>query len=503
MTPREAVEAVRDGDCIVNNAFLAVINPAELMGALAQRYRETGSPRDLTIFCAAGFGDWKSDSPCDEIVGLGGVKRVIASHFGSTPDTAKAIVEGRVEGYNLPLGVMSHMIRANASGHTSYRTQTGKNLFVDPVNGEYQLNERSKDIMVEELEIDGIRHLKYNTPNFDVAFIKATAADPDGNISFDKEAIAGDSLSLAQAVHRRGGKVIVQVESVLETRHRPWNSLIPACLVDIIVLCPDQRQIAGVDGYNPAYSGEEAMSSDEMRDYIIEREQKSGKAPDLARVRIADRAIQELSKGDIVNIGVGIPETVAVQAAKNNLIGDIVLTVESGPINGVPASGVDFGAAIGPHSIWTGAQMFDFYDGGGLNITFLGALEIDSHGNVNSHRSGSKLSGIGGFANISQNTPKVVFCATFSSGGLTVSESGGKLSIDQEGRMLKFKKDVATVSFSAQNALEQGQKVLYVTERCLFELGPGGLILREVAPGIDLQTQILDLLPFEVEVALR
>jgi len=502
MTADEAVLHIKDGDCIINNAFLAIINPAELMGALGRRREQTGSPGDLTIYCAAGFGDWSHGSNCEAPVRSGAVKRVIASHFSSTPETAEMAVRGDIEAYNLPLGPMSHMIRMAASNRQSYITQLGLNLFVDPKNDEYKLNPRSTENLVEEIELDGKRQLKYNIPAFNVAFIKASSADKSGNISFEKECLAGDSLSVAQAVHRAGGKVIVQVERITEGRQRPWNALIPGALVDIIAICPEQKQIAGQGDFNPAYSGDEPLTPHEMREMILQREASAPKK-DTARARIARRAAQELKKGDMVNIGVGIPEGVSTEAARSGMIEDIVLTVESGPVNGVPASGKDFGSAIGPHSIWTTAQMFDFYDGGGLNVTFLGGLEIDGHGNVNSHRSGSKLSGIGGFANISQSTPRVVFCLSFTAGGLEIAEDeNGQVSIINEGRAPKFVEKVSTVSFSAVNARENGQQVLYITERCVFRLGAEGLELIEVAPGIDLERDILQKLPFQVKVSL-
>ncbi len=499
MTAREAVEHIKDGDCIINNSFLALVNPAQLMGELGKRRMETGSPNNLTIY-GVGFGDWNENSPCEAPVYSGAVSRVIVSHFTSTPETARRAVDGRLEAYNLPLGVMMHMVRASAAGRTDYITEIGVNLFVDPKYSQYKVNDRSKTDLVSEVTIGGRRHLKYSIPSFDVAFIKATSADAAGNISFEKECIAADTLSVAQAVHRRGGKVIVQVERVIETRQRPWNALLPAALVDIIAVCPEQTQIAGVSAFNPEYSGDMPLSPQEMRDYIVRRDEKLP-ARDIARRLIAQRAIKELRPGDVVNIGVGVPEGVSAEAAKNNLIQDVVLTVESGPVNGVPAAGKDFGAAIGPHSIWTLSQMFDFYDGGGLNVTFLGALEIDGRGNVNSHRSGNKLSGIGGFANISQRTARVVFCTTFTAGGLKIEQAGDTLSIAEEGRNRKFVEKVSTVSFSADNAIANGQEVIYITERCVFRMTDAGLKLIEVAPGIDINRDILGQLPFIVDIA--
>lgn len=495
VTAREAVEVIRDGDQVWTNAFLALVNPAELCGAIADRFTDTGHPRDLTLYCSAGFGDWTEGSQCEEFVRLGAVKSVVLGHFGSTPETARMVLRGDLEGYNLPLGVMSHMLRSAASGKEYYITDIGVNLFVDPIYKGYRMNAKATQELVDAIEIDGKRMLKYKTPQLDIALIKGTSADSAGNISFEEEATVCDALSLAQAVHRRGGKVIVQVRQQIEGHHRPWDVIVPGALVDYIVVCPQQKQLAGIDGYSEAYAGDVFLSPEEIAQHV-----NTG-AGDLSRVLVARRAVKELKAGDMVNIGVGIPESVAAQAAQQGLLQDVVLTVEAGAMNGLPAPGKAFGASIGAHSVCTMAQQFDFYDGGGLDICYIGGLEIDKEGNVNGHYSSKKLSGIGGFANITQSTKKVVFCVTFTAGGLQVEEQNGQIRVLQEGRFPKFVDKVQAVSFSAKNAKANGQEVLYVTERCVFRLGEDGLELAEVMPGIDLQRDILAYLPFEVALA--
>lgn len=497
---REAVANIRRGDHVWSNAFLALANPIELQSAIGERFRETGEPGDLTFCCCAGFGDWKNPSPNEEFVRLGAVKSVILGHYSSTAETSKMVLGGEIQGYNLPLGVMSKMVRAAASGESYFITDIGLNLFVDPMYKGYQLNGKSKDIYVDEITIDGKRRLKYRIPPMNVALIKGSSTDREGNISFEKEATVTDALSLAQAVKRQGGTVLVQVESILDSHQRPWNVVVPSTLVDYIVVCPGQTQVAGVEGYLPSYAGDEFYEADPMRELVLEFEERKPRQ-DTARALIAKRAVQELRPGSLVNIGIGIPESVAVEAAKSNLLKEVSLTVESGATKGVPASGAAFGATIGAHSICSMAQQFDLYDGGGLDICFIGALEIDGSGNVNAHMSEKKLSGIGGFANITQSTPTVVFCATFTSGGLKAQEENGRIQIRQEGRYPKFVRKVRSVSFSAENAKNNGQTVLYVTERCVFRLIESGLELIEVGPGIDLETEILKQLPFEVSVS--
>lgn len=495
----EAVSHIQDGAFVGVNAFLALANPQELLGALADRHAATGHPSDLTMYCSSGFGSWQAGSECERIVAQGGVHTVIASHYAGMPDTAAAIQENRVAGYNFPLGTLTHIVREAARGSDYYLTKSGLNLFVDPEQGGSKLNSLATEDWIDAVEIDGQRYLRYRVPRFDVALVKGTSCDPFGNITMEKESCVVDALSLAQAVKRNGGIVIVQVEGIAD-RRRPWESILPSALVDYIVLCPEQTPVLGAADYNPSFCGDRFMTAEEITRFVLENKPKK---MDAARARIAKRAAQELESGMLVNIGVGIPEGVSLEAAKRNLLSKITLTVEDGAFGGMPTSGAAFGSAVAPHSICSTAQMFDFYDGGGLDICFLGALEVDAQGNVNAHRSPSKLAGIGGFANITQSTPRVVFCFTFSAGGLKVTDDYGRISIVEEGTIPKLVEQVSAYSFSALNAHEGGQEVLYVTERCVFRLGERGLVLTEVYEGVDMQTDVLDKLPFEVEVDLR
>ncbi len=502
VTPAEAVSHIRDGACIIYNNFLSVINAEQLSAALNERYKATGHPKDLELYCSAGLGGWKPGNVCEEIACLGAVKSVVLSHFGTTPEIARMILENRLEAYNLPFGAMSHAIRAAAGGQDYIISDCGLNLFVDPKYNGYQLNEKSRRVMVEEIVIDGKRRLKYQVPRPDVAFIKASSCDAEGNISMEDEVAIGDALSIAQATKRRGGLVIVQVARMrdkMEPRH-PMEIVIPAPLVSFICICPEQTQVQGVPGIDPLLSGRSQMNDEALGGYV--KEQSAGAKEDPAKLLIARRAVRELKPGHVVNIGVGAPEYVAREAARTGILSQVNLTVESGPMRGLPAGGTPFGAAISPHAVCTSAEQFDLYDGGGLDICFIGALEIDAQGNVNGHYHPKKLSGIGGFINITQFTHKVVFCTSFSAGGLELEEDGNGLHIKKEGRFPKFVKQVTALSFSAENAHANGQEVLYVTERCVFRLGENGLILTEAAPGIDLRKDVLDRLPFEVEVDL-
>ncbi|MBQ9020895.1 MAG: hypothetical protein IJ113_02610 [Eggerthellaceae bacterium] len=498
VSAEEAVAHIKDGSLIGVNAFLALANPLELLGALANRYEETGSPHDLTLYCSSGFGNWEENSDCERIVTNGATKALMISHFPTMPGSEKAVLENKVAGYNFPLGALSHMTREAARGSDYYITKSGLNLFVDPRQGGSKLNDLATEDWVTDIEIDGQRYLKYKVPAFDVALLKASSCDRFGNITMEKESCVVDALSLCQAVKRNGGIVIVQVERITEKR-RPWESIVPMALVDYIVLCPEQTPVLGVDDYNPSFCGDRFMTAEEITEYVLTN--KPAKESPV-RTRIAKRAVEELEPGMVVNIGIGIPEGVSIEAAKKGLLSRVTMTVEDGAFGGMPTTGAAFGSAVGAHSICSTAQMFDFYDGGGLDICFLGALEVDREGNVNAHFSPGKLAGIGGFANITQTTRKVVFCFSFSAGGLEIEDHYGVVKIAQEGRIPKLVDHVAAISFSAQNAHDNGQEVLYVTERCVFRLGDDGLELVEVYDGIDVQKDILDLLPFDLTLAM-
>ena len=322
--------------------------------------------------------------------------------------------------------------------------------------------------------------------------------DRKGNITFDDMFMSGDALSICQAVKANRGKVIVQVDRLVDTPSRPRNAIIPGCLVDAIVVAePEERN----EAYT-ALAGSFEIPYKEWHTWnekINDLSQKQRKNNVPANI-IGKRAAKELRVDDIVNIGIGIPEMVSRYARKSGMLDMITLTVESGGIGGFPVSGEAFGAMIGAASVYDMANQFDLYDNGGLDICFMGGLEADRYGNINAHRGTGAFAGIGGFANITAKTPTVVFCMTFNAKGLEVTQEKGVVTIHKEGEIPKFVENVSSISFSAKRAIENGQKVLYVTERCVFRLTPKGLKLIEVYPGVDMQKDILDRLPFEVEV---
>ena len=361
------------------------------------------------------------------------------------------------------------------------------------------INHISKDeSLVKYVVLDGEEFLYYKLPRINVAVIKGTAADPKGNISFDDMFTAGDALSICQAVRANGGKVIVQVDRLVARPSRPHSTIIPGCLVDAIVeIKPAPRHAA-----YESLTGSFEIPYDQWQDWaeMLEKRTMTKSVINTSAEIIGKRAAKELKPDDIVNIGVGIPETVSKYARENGMLNKITLTVESGGVGGFPASGKVFGAVIGADSIYDMANQFDLYNNGGLDICFMGGMEVDQFGNVNAHNGPGAFAGVGGFANITAKTSTVVFCLTFNTKGLDVEEQSNRVHIKSEGTVSKFVNNVKSVSFSAKRARKNGQRVIYVTERCVFELGEKGLKLIEVYPGIDMEGDILSRLPFGVEV---
>ena len=498
----DAAEAVRliDDDAVIGlNSFAAMANPEKLHDAITQRFRETGHPRNLTLISSSGFGLLDADRGAEPYIREGAVGKIIASHYGTLPIVRKMVLQDKFEAYNLPLGPMSHGIRAQAGGHNGYITKLGLGLFVDPrVEGPALNSISHDDSLVKVVELEGEEYLYYHLPAPDIALIKATSADANGNISFENEYCSIDAMSLAQLTRRNHGKVIVQVDRLRSDFRRPRDVIIPAALVDVVVVCPqnENNEVFGT------LSGDIHVPSTHMEYWYGRLEEENAKIgyqrEDLPSSIIGRRAADELRPGDIVNIGIGIPEKAAKYAAEKGILHELTLTVESGGMGGLPAGGQQFGAMIGAGSISDMSMQFDFYDGGGLDRCFMGALEMDRHGNVNAHRGADHYAGVGGFCNITSATKNVIFCLTFSAKGLEVSQENGQVRIEKEGSIPKIVEDVRSISFSGQKAIENGQHVLYVTERCVFALRPEGLALIEVYPGIDKQRDILEKLPFEV-----
>jgi propionate CoA-transferase len=490
MTADEAVKLVKDGDTVVlSGAGGGLLEASRLMEALGRRFEETAEPKNLTLVHVSGLGDRKG-SGLGHLAHRGLVKRVIGGHWGMAPKMSALAAEEEIEAYNLPQGVLSQLMREIAGGRVGLITHVGLGTFIDPRIEGGKLNKKAREDIVQVIEIAGQERLFFPSFKPNIALIKGSICDELGNISLEREPANLENLSIAQAVHNSGGKVIVQVQQVVEARNlHPRLVKIPACLVDVIVVVPDQWQNV-LEPYNPGLSGEKRIPISALKPMLLDE-----------RKVIARRAAMEIKPYSLINIGVGMPDGIAAVAAEEGFSDKITFTIEQGLYGGVPAGGVLFGMTYNPECIMDAPYQFDFFDGGGLDTACLGLAQVDRFGNVNVSKMGKAVIGTGGFVNIAQNAKKVVFCGTFTGGGLQVEVKERKLQITQEGKYTKFVADVDQITFSGKYAISRGQEVLYVTERAVFQLTPQGVVLCEIAPGVDLEKDILNLMPFKPLIA--
>lgn len=486
----EAASLVRDGDTLViggSGGGHAV--PDTLLQAVGERFAADGAPRGITAVHTVGIGDRKTRG-ATHLAREGLLKRSITSAFVDSPGLAELAQADRIEGYTLPQGVLSQLMREIAGGRPGLLSRIGLHTFVDPRQLGGRQSPSATEDLVRLMEIDGQEWLFYKALRLDVAFLRGTTADEAGNVTMEQEAVLGEMLEMAQATRRCGGIVVVQVKRLARAGTLPPKQVrIPGILVDYVVVDPAQRQTYAT-GYDPSYAGELRVPLSQVQPL-----------PFGVRKIVARRAAMELVAGAVCNLGAGIATGIATVAAEEGILDDVVLTNEQGIIGGAPLTGVDSGGGRNFAAMVSQPSQFDFYDGGGLDIAFLSFVEADLTGSVNISRFAGRIIGIGGFVNISQSARSVVFCGTFTAGGLEVEARDGRLAVVAEGRHRKFVRALEQVCFNGGYAASRGQTVLFVTERAVFRVVDGRLVLTEIAPGIDLESQVLGRMDFRPEIA--
>jgi acyl CoA:acetate/3-ketoacid CoA transferase len=490
LTAAEAVQLIQSGNVIaIQGAGGGVAEPTLLLRELGRRFEQESAPRDLTLYHATGLGD-RREIGTDYLAHSGLVKRDIAGHLGMAPKMARMIALNQIESYNFPQGVLSQLYSAIAARQPGVITKVGLNTYIDPRLEGGRMNTITTEEIVRVIEIDGEEWLFYPSLKFDVALVRGTTADMKGNITAEEEAAIHEGISIAHAAKACGGIVIAQVKYLAqEGSLDPRLVKIPGICVDYVVV-DEQQQQTSLHLYNPAFTGQVRIPLSRIAPLPLD-----------TRKVIARRAARELFAGAVVNLGVGMPSGIASVATEEGLMDAITFTVEHGIVGGMPAGGIVFGVSYNPEAIIEQDKQFNFYDGGGIDVAFLGMAQMDQVGNVNASKVGNLLSGCGGFINISQNAKKVVFCGTFMAKGEGAIVGEGKLRIMHNGTVRKVVQQVDQITFSAYNAQRSGQKVLYVTERAVFELVAGGVMLREVAPGVDLERDIFQQMDFKPNVA--
>ncbi|WP_353095517.1 CoA-transferase [Tissierella praeacuta] len=486
-----AASLVKDNMTLGIGGFVGCGVPEELLISLKERYEKEQSPKDLTLFHCAAVGDGKTRG-ANHLGAEGLSKKLICAHIGLEPALNKLVVENKISAYMIPQGVTSHLLRAIAGKKPGVLTHIGLKTYADPRIEGCKANQSaidSGDEVVSLVNVEGKDYLLYKSFPIDICFIKGSIGDTSGNISLEKEAVFSDQFEMANATRNSGGIVIAQVEQVVEAGTLKAKDVkVHGFMVDYIVVGRKENnlQVWVSEDYRPELSGECKIPLDSIEVMELNHRKICGR-----------RGALELKKNCLINLGIGIPDAVAAVASEEGLSKDITLSIESGVLGGVPVGGIGIGATVNPESIYKQPDIFDVYDGGGIDLTFLGAAEIDAKGNVNVSKFGGRVVGPGGFINISQNSKKVCFTGTFTAGGLKTSVEEGKLVIVNEGREIKFRNEIEQVTFSAEYASETGQEILYITERAVFKLTKDGIMLTEVAPGIDIEKDILAYMEFK------
>ncbi|CAE6939643.1 CoA transferase having broad substrate specificity for short-chain acyl-CoA thioesters with the activity decreasing when the length of the carboxylic acid chain exceeds four carbons [Vibrio sp. B1REV9] len=487
LTALQAAQLINDGDRVVLGGFIGAVVPEAIEKAVGERYLETGHPNKLELFFTAGQGNGV-DKATNHLSHPGMVSKACGGHWGLIPKLQQLANSDQIQGYNFPQGVIAQLLRDSAAGKPGTLSHVGLGTFVDPRLGGGKINQVTTEDRVSVMSIDGEEYLFYKRINPNVALLRGTTADEHGNVTMEDECLFLENLAAAQLVTNMGGTVIVQVKHMVKCGELdPQQVRIPGIFVDAIVIANEEDHMQTfAEAMNPAYCGRGVVADKS----VLVR-------PLDAKKIIARRAALELKQGAILNYGIGVPEVIAQVTDEEGITDQMIATVEPGAIGGTPAGGLSFGASAFPEAVITQDQMFDFYDGGGIDQAFLGLAECDQHGNLNVSKFGSKIAGCGGFINITQNAKQVFFCGTFTAGKLEIETGDGTLSIVNDGHIQKLIGEVQQITFSADVARRNGKPVLYITERAVFKLGADTLELIEIAPGVDLEKDILSKMSFK------
>jgi propionate CoA-transferase len=493
ITADQAAALIKDRATVGAAGITLSFWPEEVAIAIEKRFLETGKPNGLMVVHASGLGDWKPKGRgMNHFAHQGMVRRWMGGHCGLAPDFVNLILENKCEAYCLPQGTVAQLWRDIAAKRPGVITKTGLHAFVDPRVEGGKMNSVTKEEYVKVIQIEGEEWLFYRSFPVDVALIRGSVADERGNVTMDLEGGYAECLPLAQAAKNTGGIVIAQVEYLAQAGSlNPRHVHVPGVLVDYIVIAkPENHWQSAGTYFNPAFTGDFRVPVEALPDL-----------PFNERLFIARRAAMELRPNTVVNLGIGVPDGIPIVAGHEDVAHMMTLTTEFGAIGGIPAGGHDFGMAVNAECTVEQEEQFDWYDGGGIDVAFLSAAEVDQEGNVNVSKFGPRITGPGGFINIAQNSKRIVYCGTMTAGGLKVSGQDGKLVIQEEGKKRKFVKKVEQITFSGKYASLIKQPVLFVTDRAVFELQDGGLTLIEIAPGIDLQKQVLGVMDFAPKIS--
>jgi propionate CoA-transferase len=499
LSPDEAARLIPDGAVVTVSSSSGLGCPDATLAAIGRRFEVEGHPRSLTTLHPIAAGDMWGIAGIDHLAKDGLLARILAGSYPSGPSRAeppkiwRMVTEDRIPAYNVPSGILFDMHREAAAKRPGVLTKIGMDTFVDPTQEGCAMNAKAAAApIVERLEFAGDEWLFFATIAPDVAIIRATTADERGNLSYEHEGGYLGPLDQALAVRNNGGLVIAQVKRLAKAGTlKPQHVFVPGILIDAIVVAPDQMQTTQTV-YEPAISGEifRPLSSFEIPAFGV------GKV-------IARRVAQELRSGDAVNIGFGISANVPRILIEEGQHGAVTWVIEQGAVGGVPLLDFQFGCASNAEAIMPSPYQFTYFQGAGFDCSLLSFLEIDKDGSVNVSKLGSRphvTAGAGGFVDITARAKKIVFSGYFTAGAnLAILKDA--LAIEKEGKIKKLVEKVEQVSFSGSRAKSQGQDVVYVTERCVMRLLQSGVTVTEIAPGVDLQRDILDQAQFPLSAA--